>query len=159
MKSTLMKFRNVIAKAFSDETTDDYAVPATEEEYVELNTGSNAPGEKIKVRPFVLNDFSGVKPILECLRDGYTIALVNLAPLKEKDIVELKRAINKLKKTTEAISGDIAGFGEEWVIVAPSFVEVYRGTRQAVDAAAAEESPKPRRDVRMDDDADMFDDD
>ncbi len=46
--------------------------------------------------------------------------------MKDKDIVELKRAINKLKKTCDAIDGDIAGFGEDWIVVTPSFAEVHR---------------------------------
>ena len=153
MKSALMKIRNVLSGAFGADE-EDYTMPESEEEYVELNPDEAAArGEKIKIRPFVLNDFAGVKPVLASLREGYTIALVNLKPLRDKDLVELKRAINKLKKTTDAINGDIAGFGEEWVIVAPSFVEVYRDSRRAMDAAK-----KAARDVRMDDDADMFDD-
>jgi len=46
--------------------------------------------------------------------------------LKEKDVSELKRAIDKLKKTIEANEGDIAGFGENWLIATPSFAKVWR---------------------------------
>ena len=41
------------------------------------------------------------KTVLDDLREGYTIALVNIKPLKEKDLIELKRAINKIKKTCD----------------------------------------------------------
>ena len=125
MKATFMKIKNSLSKAFTTDE-EDYEVPHIEEEYVELNTDIKGNDSKITVRPFILEDFSDVKLVLDSLREGYTIALVNIKPLKDKDLVELKRAINKLKKTCDAISGDIAGFGEEWVIVAPSFVEVYR---------------------------------
>ncbi|MBW2981729.1 cell division protein SepF, partial [Candidatus Woesearchaeota archaeon] len=77
-------------------------------------------------RPFVIEDFDDIKPILDSLREGYTIALINIRPLKEKDLIELKRAINKLKKTTDAIEGDIAGFGEDYIVVTPSFASVHR---------------------------------
>jgi SepF-like predicted cell division protein (DUF552 family) len=60
------------------------------------------------------------------LREGYTIALVNIKPLKDRDLVELKRAVNKLKKTCDAVEGDIAGFGEDWVAITPSFAAIYR---------------------------------
>jgi len=104
------------------------------EEYVELNTDVDAePSSKIIVRPFNLDDFSDVKPILDALREGYTIALVNIKTLKEKDLVELKRAINKLKKTCDAIEGDIAGFGEDYIIVAPSFATIYRAGTEPVE--------------------------
>jgi SepF-like predicted cell division protein (DUF552 family) len=98
-----------------------------EDEYVELNSdGSRSGTSKVVVRPFVLEDFSDIKGVLEALREGNTICLVNIRPLKDKDMVELKRAINKLKKTIEAVSGDIAGFGEEYIVVVPSFAEIYK---------------------------------
>src|SRR3989338_5327993 len=97
-----------------------------EEGYVELDTSSPEAKAKITVRPFVIDDFESIKPILDVLRDGTTIALVNIKPLKEKDLVELKRAVNKLKKTCDAIEGEIAGFGEDYIIVTPSFAQIYR---------------------------------
>ena len=104
------------------------------EEYVELNTDVDVePSSKIIVRPFNLDDFSDVKPILDALREGYTIALVNIKSLKEKDLVELKRAINKLKKTCDAIEGDIAGFGDDFLIVAPSFATIYRANTETIE--------------------------
>jgi len=100
---------------------------AEEEGYVELGAEATAEtGSKITVRPFVIEDFESVKPILDSLREGNTIALVNIRPLKDKDLVELKRAINKIKKTTDAIEGDIAGFGDNWIAAVPSFAQIYR---------------------------------
>jgi SepF-like predicted cell division protein (DUF552 family) len=60
------------------------------------------------------------------LREGYTIALVNIRPLRDRDLVELKRAINKLKKTCDAVDGDIAGFGDDWIAVVPAFASIHR---------------------------------
>lgn len=105
---------------------------STAGEYVEIETGKEhaaAKKSKILVKPFVLEDFADVKDTLDALRDGYTIALVNIKPLREKDIIELKRAINKIKKTCDAIEGDIAGFGEDWIVVTPSFAQIYRNTQ------------------------------
>ena len=67
------------------------------------------------------------------LREGYTIALVNIKPLKDRDLVELKRAINKLKKTCDAIEGEIAGFGEDYVVVTPAFASIYRSSKVMQD--------------------------
>jgi len=109
------------AGAATDEFSDDY---------VEIDTKSAiGPKTKVIVRPFVVNDFADIKPALDSLREGYTIALINIKPLRDKDLVELKRAINKIKKTCEAIEGDIAGFGEDWIVVTPSFASVYRNTQ------------------------------
>ena len=104
----------------SDEFTDDY---------VEINARpiDKSGKAKVVVRPFIIEDFADVKPALDALREGYTVALINIKPLKDKDLVELKRAVSKLRKTCEAIEGDIAGFGEDWIVVTPSFAQIYRG--------------------------------
>lgn len=111
-----------------------------EEGYVELDTNAIESKSKILVRPFTLEDFEDVKPILDSMREGYTIALINIRPLKERDLVELKRAINKLKKTTEAIDGEIAGFGEDYIVVTPSFATIHK-TKQT--PAIPDQGPVP----------------
>lgn len=100
-----------------------------EKEYVEIETEGDDSKAQVTVRPFVLEDFSDIKQILDALREGYTIALVNIKPIKDKDLIELKRAINKLKKTCDAIDGDIAGFGDDYIVVTPSFARIYREKR------------------------------
>lgn len=118
------RFKEKFLGERSDEFFDESVSP---EEYIEINTPAEARSRaKIIVKPFVVQEFQDIKPALDSLREGYTIALVNIKPLKDKDIVELKRAINKLKKTCDAIEGDIAGFGEDWIVVTPSFAEVHR---------------------------------
>lgn len=108
----------------------DYEIleEAEGEGYVELGVeGKGSAGSKIIVRPFVLDNFESIKNVIDAMREGHTIALVNIKPLKDKDLVELKRAINKLKKTCDAVEGDIAGFGEDWIAVVPSFAHIHRG--------------------------------
>jgi SepF-like predicted cell division protein (DUF552 family) len=116
-----MKFFSIKKKQESD---DD--VMMDDNEYVEINTQEGPASHKVIVRPFVMNEFGDIKPILNSLREGYTIALVNIRPLKDKDLVELKRAINKLKKTCDAINGDIAGFGDDYIVITPSFASIHR---------------------------------
>src|SRR3989339_1978152 len=112
-----------------------------EQGYVELGSESAADTKsKLMVRPFIIEEFEHIKPILDALREGRTVALVNIKPLKDKDLVELKRAVNKLKKTCDAIEGDIAGFGENWIAAVPSFAHIYR-TKET------KEKVKPAEDV------------
>ena len=107
--------------------------------YVELENDGELSKSKVLVRPFMLEDFDDVKQVLDSLREGYTIALVNIRPLKDKDLVELKRAINKLKKTTDAIEGEIAGFGDDFLVITPSFASIYRSKQmKAVEAPTDE---------------------
>ncbi|MEM4336483.1 MAG: cell division protein SepF [Candidatus Woesearchaeota archaeon] len=105
--------------------SDDYEFPVESADYVEV-LPQDSKKSKILIRPFILEDFEDIKPVIDSLREGYTIALVNIRPLRDRDLVELKRAINKLKKTCDAVEADIAGFGEDWIAVAPSFASIYR---------------------------------
>ncbi|MGM5485084.1 MAG: cell division protein SepF [Nanobdellota archaeon] len=123
----MKKFFNKIRGSLKNEETNKETNKG-EEEYVELDTASSEESDQnVTVRPYVLEDFSEVKQILDTLRKGDTIALINIKPLKDKDLVELKRSINKLKKTCNAIDGDIAGFGDDYIVVVPSFAKIHRG--------------------------------
>ena len=62
------------------------------EDYVELSPEArkkNAP--KMMVRTFRLEEFESVKDILASIREGYTICIVNMLPLKDKDSIGLEK--------------------------------------------------------------------
>jgi len=132
-------FFSKIKNSFKNKEFEDEEATDAGEEYVELDTSrSSEAGQKIIVKPFVLEDFTDIKPILDALREGNTICLVNIRPLKEKDLIELKRAINKLKKTTDAIEGDVAGFSDDYIVITPSFAEIYRSKGATAEIKTAE---------------------
>src|SRR3989338_7597016 len=84
-----------------------------EAEYIEIDLGKEVQKKnKVLIKPFVLKKFDDIGEILNSLREGYTIAVIDIKPLKQKDLIELKRSIAKIKKTAEALEGEIAGFGE-----------------------------------------------
>lgn len=122
----MKKFFSQLKDMFSTSSAPKEEETEGEEGYLELDTEGQELKSKVVVRPFVLEDFEDIKDILDSLREGHTIALINIKPLKDKDLVELKRAINKLKKTCDAIEGDIAGFGEDYIVVTPSFAQIYK---------------------------------
>ena len=122
-----MKIFEGIKKTFKRFGSDDYDIPVESSDYISVASDFGDSGKaKIVVRPFVLEDFEDMKSIIDTMREGYTIALINIKPLRDRDLIELKRAINKLKKTCDAMEGDIAGFGEDWIAVVPSFAAIHR---------------------------------
>lgn len=138
----MVGFFSKIKKSIKKDSYDDDESMDESEEYVELDTSrASDSGQKVIVKPFVLEDFTDIKQILDALREGNTICLINIRPLKEKDLIELKRAINKLKKTCDAIEGDIAGFSDDYIVITPSFAEIYRskGSTAEIKAAADDE--------------------
>ncbi len=91
-------------------------------DFIEIDLEQEKSESKILIKTFVLKVYEDITPILNALREGYTIAIIDIKTLKSKDIIELKRAISKIKKTVEALEGKIAGFGENTVIATPSKV-------------------------------------
>lgn len=110
-----------------------------DDEYIEVEPTAEMTNSQVIVRPFTLSNFEDVKPILDAIREGRTIALINIGPIKEQDTVELKRAVDKLKKTIKASNGDIAGIGESWLIATPSFAKVYRKKGEKPSPGKSEE--------------------
>lgn len=106
------------------------------EEYVEIDVNqTESKDSKVIVKPFVLRQFDDINDILNCLREGLTIAVIDIKTLKTKDVVELKRAIQKIKKTVEALEGSIAGFGENMIIATPKFAEIHKEAPKAAPKA------------------------
>ena len=95
------------------------------EDYIELDLDKEEPQNKVQVKVFVLKNYEDTNDILSALREGFTIAIVDFKILKQKDPIELKRAVSKIKKTVDALEGSIAGH-ENIVIVTPSFAKIYK---------------------------------
>lgn len=116
-------------RKFFSSIRDKLATPEQDsgDDYVTLDGADARSAAQTVVRPFILNEYEDIKEVLNSLRTGNTIVLVNISPLKEKDIVELKRAINKLKKTADACNGSVAGFGDDYIVATPANASIWRG--------------------------------
>ena len=105
-----------------------------DEDYLEIDLNqARSDDHKVMIKLFVLKHYEDVNKILEALRQGYTIAIIETKILRQKDPIELKRAISKIKKTTDALEGSIVGFRENIVIATPSFARVDRESEVVVD--------------------------
>ena len=111
-----------------------------QEDYLEIDLEKEERDNKVAVKLFVLKKYDDVNAILNSLREGYTIAVIDIKVLKQKDPIELKRAVAKVKKTTDALEGNIAGFGENLLIVTPSFAKIQRD-----ESTSAEPERKPNK--------------
>lgn len=106
------------------------------EDYLEIDVHSASESKnKVLVRPFTLKQYDDINEILTALREGLTIAVIDIKPIKTKDVIELKRAIAKIKKTVEAMEGSIAGFGENVIIATPQFAEVFKSPVSAASSS------------------------
>jgi SepF-like predicted cell division protein (DUF552 family) len=111
------------------------------EDYLEIDVnGAQETKNRVVVRPFTLKQYDDITDILNALREGYTIAVIDIKPLRTKDVIELKRSVAKIKKTVEAMEGSIAGFGENIVIATPAFAEVHKVMEKADMSAGKKDS-------------------
>lgn len=122
MKEALMKIKDKIMGSSAYDIPDEFG-----EDYLEVDLESQPKlKQKVIVKPYVVREFRDMQLPLNDLREGYTVALINVKLLKDKDVSELKRAVSTLKKTCNAINGDIAGFGDDWLVATPGFAQVFR---------------------------------
>lgn len=126
MAGFFSKIKNKMSSDYYDEHEES-------PDYVEVDQTENTEGPRTTVRSFTLEDFEDIKPILDAMRNGNFISLVNIRPLKEKDMLELKRSVSKLKKTCEAVEGDIAGFDDDWIVIVPKNISIYKAMEATGD--------------------------
>lgn len=75
-----------IKKAFSGSMGDAEDAP---NEYLEIDLEKKEEENKVLVKLFVLNQYDDVNAILDALREGYTIAIVDIKNLRKRDSIEL----------------------------------------------------------------------
>jgi len=99
------------------------------EEYIEISPEEVKEEKKIYIRVEKIKDETDVVRIQKYLREGY-IVFASIKEIKQRDLSELKRVVEKLKKTIVAMDGDMIGAGEDFLVLTPSFARVYRGMPQ-----------------------------
>lgn len=110
---------------FVNDSNDDYLSISD----IEVLPKNNQQEKLIDVKVFVLDDYENIRDILDTIRGEKTICLIDIHLLRNKDPDELKRAVDKLKKTIEAIQGELVGFHENWILAAPKNVNVNKGKK------------------------------
>jgi SepF-like predicted cell division protein (DUF552 family) len=96
----------------------------TGEDFIEVNPVEEEGRVNVNIES--LNSYSDTERIQSLVRGG-SVVFLRIRELREKDINELKKAIDKLKKTCTAMNGDIVGVDEDFIIITPQFARIYRG--------------------------------
>lgn len=100
----------------------------SEEEFIEIKSEGETQG-KMNIRVESLNDYTDVEGIQRHLREG-NIIFLRIKRMRERDLGELKRCVERLKRTCIAMNGDMIGVDEDYLILTPSVVSIYRGERE-----------------------------
>lgn len=100
----------------------------TEEEYVEIPVEAET-SKRVFVRIENARDTTDIPRIQRYLREG-NIVFLKIKEARDKDLAELKRIVDRLKKTCMAMDGDIIGVDENFLVLTPNFAKIYRGVEE-----------------------------
>jgi len=104
----------------------------SEDEYIEIET-EREEGKKINIRIETLNDYRDVEGVQRYLREG-NVVFLRIKKMRERDIGELKRSVERLRRTSIAMNGDIIGVDEDFLILTPPNAKIWRGELEEVKA-------------------------
>ena len=92
------------------------------EKYVD--TTSPETGAKLRVAIGEIQRYEDIKEISDFIYGG-NILILDFSPISEEEVI-LKRVTNELKKMAKDIGGDIAGIGNNLMILSPNGVKIDR---------------------------------
>ncbi len=100
--------------------------PKEEEGFIEVDESLLEEKEEINLKIENLNSFADVERIQQSLREG-NVVFVKIKDMRDKNLEELKKCVDRLKKTCMAMNGDMAIAHDDFLILTPEFVRIYRG--------------------------------
>jgi len=112
----------IVNKIFGDKKSGDVEGYVDLEKYVET-TGDTAPAS-MYVRVGEIQRYEDLKEFTDYVYGGNVLVL-DFSPIAEEEVI-LKRITNDLKQMAKEINGDIAGIGNNLMVIAPSNVKVER---------------------------------
>ncbi len=89
--------------------------PEDREEFIEITTEGEERGRS-NIRIENLSDYRDVEGVQRLLREG-NIVFLRIKKLKERDLGELKRSVERLRRTSVAMNGDIIGVDEDYLYI------------------------------------------
>jgi SepF-like predicted cell division protein (DUF552 family) len=112
----------IVNKIFREKKSGEVGGYIDLEKYVE--TKGQTPTAKMHVRVGEIQRYEDLKEFTDYVYGG-NVLILDFSPIADEEVI-LKRITNDLKKMVDEINGDIAGIGNNLMILAPSDVKVER---------------------------------
>ena len=113
----------IVNKIFGDKKTGDIEGYVDLEKYIESTEDTTMPAS-MHVRVGEIQRYEDLKDFTDYIYGG-NVLILDFSPIAEEEVI-LKRITNDLKKLAGEINGDIAGIGNNMMIIAPSGVKIDR---------------------------------
>ena len=90
-------------------------------------TDGQEKGKDILLKALQLKSLDDIPKIQEDVANR-VIVILRVTPLAQKNIEELKGAVEQLYEFSTSIGGDMARLGEERIVITPPGVRIWRGS-------------------------------
>lgn len=84
----------------------------------------NFQDKPIYLKTFTLRDIKDISEIKNDIKK-HMILIIRITPLAQKDVNDLRIAVEDLYKSIDVIGGDISRLGEERIIITPPNVKIW----------------------------------
>ena len=81
---------------------------------------------RLKLSLMVMERYVDIEKVLARFRKADTVLLVRVSPLRDKDMNELRKAVDRLKTHCEVTGSDLAALDDNWIVLVPPVVEIAR---------------------------------
>jgi SepF-like predicted cell division protein (DUF552 family) len=113
----------IVSKIFGEKKTGVSEGYIDLEKYVESMQDTTQPA-KMHIRVGEIQRYEDLKEFTDYVYGG-NVLILDFSPIAEEEVL-LKRITNDLKKMTQDINGDIAGIGNNLMIISPRDVKIDR---------------------------------
>jgi hypothetical protein len=122
IKQEMRFVMGIVNRILGDKKSGDVEGYVDLEKYVE--TSGETPIANMYVRVGEIQRYEDLKDFTDYVYGG-NVLILDFTPIAEEEVI-LKRITGDLKKMAKEINGDIAGIGNNLMIIAPSNVKVER---------------------------------
>lgn len=112
----------IVNKIFREKKSGEVGGYIDLEKYVESK--KQTPSAKMYVRVGEIQRYEDLKEFTDYVYGG-NVLILDFSPIADEEVI-LKRITNDLKKMVDEINGDIAGIGNNLMILSPTDVKVER---------------------------------
>ncbi len=79
---------------------------------------------RLKLGLMVMERYADLEKVLSRFRKGDIVILLKVAPLRNKDMGELRKAVERLKTHCNVTGSDLAALDDNWIVIVPPVVEI-----------------------------------
>ena len=112
----------IVDKILGEKRSGDVGGYVDLEKYVDTSEGAQTASMYVRVGE--IQRYEDLKEFTDYVYGG-NVLILDFSPIAEEEVI-LKRITGDLKKLAQEINGDIAGIGNNLMIIAPSTVKVER---------------------------------